>query len=343
MKFGVCLPVSHQGVYLPTPFASPDDLIRAAQLAERLGFYSAWGLDFVTSWHEPVLPRSEWPEWHEVMMTLSFLASQTTKIKLGTASIQLPLRDPFMLAKQAGTLDVLSKGRVILGVGLGVYRLEYLRLHPRNRKVHRGTLFDEYLEAMHRFFTEDAVSFDGKYYACDQVCLIPKPVQNPFPIYISGTTDETFKRIAKWSTGWLLSRLQAHEVGRQLELLVPYLESAGRNRKEIDLVVTNGLSLGRTREEATTRFKNSMFVRRMDVVAEILDPGSTNVQISSKPSEDKTKNLVGTVDDVIEQVAAIEAKGIDHIVLYYFAVDNVQEMCDQIQWFGESVLPKFSS
>jgi len=197
MKFGICLPISHQGIYLPTPFAGPDDLVQVARLAERLGFYSAWGVDFVTSWHEPVLPRAQWPEWHELMMSLSFLASHTTKIKLGTASIQMPLREPFMFAKQASTLDVLSKGRVILGVGLGVYRQEYLRLYPRNRGVHRSTLFNEYLEAMHRFLTEDAVTFDGNFYACDQLFLIPKPIQNPFPIYISGTTDETYRRVAK--------------------------------------------------------------------------------------------------------------------------------------------------
>jgi len=317
-------------------------MIRIAQLAERLGYHSAWGLDSVTPWQDPVPPESDWPQWHETLITLGFVAAQTSRIKLGAACIQLPLRDPFLFAKQISTLDVLSKGRVIAGVGLGVYRIEFLRLNPRGRKIRRGTLFDECLEAMHRFRTEGAVTFEGKYYACDQVCLIPKPVQKPFPIYMSGTTDDTFRRIARWSTGWLLSRTRAHEVAHQLDLLDPHLEAVGRHRSEIDLVVTNGLSLGKSREEATKRFRSSVYVQRQEELAKVLDPVSTNVTITDTPLEDKTRNMGGTVDDVIEQVAALQAQGITHCVLFHHAVDNVQAMCAQLQWFAEAIMPRFA-
>ena len=97
--------------------------------------------------------------------------------------------------------------------------------------------------------------------------------------------------------GWLLSRIQARDIRQHLELLAPHLEEAGRRQTDLDLVVTNGLSMARTREEATTRFQNSMFTRRMDVVSEVSSPGSGT---ALKPSEDMTKHFVGTADDVIE-------------------------------------------
>lgn len=342
MKFGMSIPTSHQGVYLPTPFVNPDELAHVVQLAERVGFHSAWGLDFMTLTDERVPPPDKWPEWHEILVSIAFIAARTSKIRLGSGSLQLPLRDPFLVAKQAGTLDVLSNGRFMLGVGLGVYRTEFQRMYPRKMKAHRGTMFEEYLEAMHRFFNEGAVSFEGKYYACDQLAMLPKPVQKPFPVYMTGTTDNTFDRIAKYASGWLLSRAQTHQLDQRIDALEKTLEKYGRRRDEIDIVCSKGLSLGRTQEEAFARFYDSVLPERMDHMAEALNiPGK-------RPSQDRAlvleQNLIGTVDDVLEQIdRQIVKKGIKHCILYYNPVKNIQQMCDQLQWFGESVLPKFSS
>ncbi len=340
MKFGAAIPISHQGVYLPTPFAHPDDLTGIVQLAERLGFYSAWGLDFMTLTDDPVPAESEWPEWHEVLTSLAFIAARTKTIRLGTGSLQLPLRDPFLVAKQAATVDVLSGGRMMLVVGLGVYRTEFQRMYPRV-KAHRGAMFEEYLEVMHRFFTEGAVSFEGEYYACEQLAMLPKPIQTPFPIYMMGTVDTTFDRIAKFSSGWLLSRAQTHLLDQRLEALDAALERFGRHRSEIDIVCTKGLSLGKTREEAFARFYECVLPERMDHMAGALKTGE------GKPSQDTElvleQNLIGTVDDVLEQIdQQVTQKGINHCVIYYNPVTNMQQMQDQIQWFGEAVVSKSS-
>jgi len=338
MRFGIGIPSSHQGVYLPTPFAGPTEIVRIVQLAERLGYHSAWGLDFMTPWDDPIIAHQARPEWYEILITLAFLAARTRKIRLGTASLQLPLRDPFTVARQATTLDVLSGGRLMLGVGLGFVRIEFSRMRPHDSKSHRGQMFDEYLEALHRFLTEDVVSFGGKYYACDRLCLIPKPIQDPFPLYMTGVTNNVFDRIAKWSTGWLLARSQAHQLDERLQLLDHCLEKAGRSRKDIDLVVTKGLSIGRNREEAMERFYKSVLPARMDSVA-------TELRISGeKPSRNISsvlqQNLIGSPDDVLEQIYELERKQIDHCVLYYNPVQSVEELTDQIQWFGEAVLPR---
>lgn len=315
-------------------------MVRLVQLAERLGYHSAWGIDFMTPLDDPAPPRRAWPEWYEILVTLAFLAGHTNRIKMGTAALQVPLRDPFTLARQAASIDVLSDGRLLLGVGLGFRRIEFTRMRPRDSKLNCGRLFDEYLEAMHRFFTEDAVSIEGKHYACDQLCLIPKPLQHPFPVYMSGVTDEVFARIAKWSTGWLLARVhyQTEQLGQRMEQLQKALEEAGRHLGEIDFVITIGLSLGRTREEALNRFYDSVLPARMDGLA--AEQGMSE-RASQDVNQVLTYNLIGTPDDVTEQIYEIQKKKITHCVLYYNPVRNIQEMSEQIQWFGEFVLPRF--
>jgi len=100
MKFGIGIPVAHQGEYCPTPFAGPNELVTIVQTAERLGFHSTWGLDFMTPRHDPEAVRGSLPEWYEVLTALTYLAGKTSRIRLGTGALQVPLRDPFLLARQ---------------------------------------------------------------------------------------------------------------------------------------------------------------------------------------------------------------------------------------------------
>ncbi len=337
MKLGIGLPTSHQGVYLPNPFAGPDKILAFTQAVENLGFYSAWGLDFMTPTESRRRASGEQLEWHEVMVSLSYLAAVTDKIKLGTATVVLPHRDPVMLAKQAATLDVFSNGRLLLGIGLGGSRDEFEAIRPRDSKAHRGRMLLESLEAMHLLFTQDDVTFKGEYVEFNGLSLHPKPVQNPFPFYISGKTPDVPRRIAKWGTGWLLSRADPRTVQERVETLYPYLQEMSRDRSEIDIVVTKGLSIGRTREDAVKRFQNSMLPGRMDVMA-------TNMGFGGRPSEERVyrQNLIGTPDDIKEQLDRARQEGVDHCVIFYFAVGNFQEMMEQAQWFGEEIMPEFS-
>jgi alkanesulfonate monooxygenase SsuD/methylene tetrahydromethanopterin reductase-like flavin-dependent oxidoreductase (luciferase family) len=110
------------------------------------------------------------PEWYESMMSLAYLAGVTERIKLGTACIQVPRRDPFLPARQAATLDVLSGGRCLLGVGLGRLRTEFAGIRLRDdRQVHRGALLEESLHAPHPLFREEAVTFEGRHYRCPEL------------------------------------------------------------------------------------------------------------------------------------------------------------------------------
>ena len=238
MKIGIALPTSHQGVYLPSPFTGGSELIAIAQMAERFGLDSAWVLDFMTPSYERHLQPDQLPQWYEAMVSLGFIASATQRIKLGTATIQLPLRDPFLLARQAATLDALSGGRCVLGVGLGQARSEFTGMRPADAGVHRGSLLDESLAVLHQFFNTHSVTFEGDHYHCHDLRLTPRSGEAPLPIYLAGTTERTPERVAKWATGWFLSRAQTQHLDQPIEALSVCLEAVGRDRHEIDLVVT---------------------------------------------------------------------------------------------------------
>src|ERR1043165_793299 len=125
MRFSIQLPTCTEGLVNPIPFARPEDFVRLAQAAERLGDDAGWGNDHITA--APYV-RTKWPDppnFYEVLMTLATVGAHTRRVQLGTAVLALPLRDPVLLAKQVATLDRFTGGRVLLGVGIGAYREEF--------------------------------------------------------------------------------------------------------------------------------------------------------------------------------------------------------------------------
>ena len=150
MKYDMEIPTSREAVFVPIPFAGPQEIVKIVQDAEKLGYHTVWGTDFMTL--APGVAPVEDPDppnWYELIVSLSYLAAVTDKIVLGTGVVLLPYRDPIILARQITTLDHFSNGRVALGIGLG-NRAEYEMIQPRMRRVHRGRMLDEKMEALHR-------------------------------------------------------------------------------------------------------------------------------------------------------------------------------------------------
>jgi len=117
--------------------------------------------------------------------------------------------------------------------------------------------------------------------------------------------------------------------------LLPHLEAEGRAREEIDIVVTKGLSLGRTHEAALERFRASLLLDRMDEIA-------AESGIRGRPSQERLyqQNLIGTPDEVAEALDQVRREGVDHCIIMYFAVHSALELQEQLQWFGEEVAPQ---
>src|SRR6516165_3119213 len=172
----------------------------------------------------------------EPLVTLTYLAARTSTVRLGTAMLLLPQRNPVYVAKEVATLDWLSGGRVDLGIGVGWLKEEFDALNtpwPR-----RGKRTDEYLEVLHTLWTDDVSSFAGETYQLPPCEMFPKPVQNPQPpIHIGGETPAALRRVARHGQGWHTFNRSPAQLAEGLAELDAHLEAAGRRREDVRITV----------------------------------------------------------------------------------------------------------
>jgi probable F420-dependent oxidoreductase len=205
MKIGITLPQVGQQ-------ATRENAIQMANLAEKEEFNSLWVFERLL-W--PLNPQSPYPGSPDGSLpvesqivldpleTLTYIAANTNKIMLGTSVIDMLFHNPIILAKRFATLDVLSEGRVIAGLGIGWSRDEYQVSNvPFNS---RGKRADEFIQVLKKIWVEDVVEFKGEYYNIPASIIEPKSTQKPhIPIYLGGFSPHIFTRIVKYDTnGWL--------------------------------------------------------------------------------------------------------------------------------------------
>ncbi len=222
------------GVVFPqTEFNGDPTAIRDyAQTAEGLGFSHIVAFDHVLGanpdrpggWHGPYTYQSP---FHEVFVLFSYLAGLTRQIEFTAGVIILPQRQTALVAKQAASLDYLSGGRFRLGVGLGWNAVEYAALNENFNT--RGRRIAEQVEVLRALFTQELVNFTGKWHTIPDAGLNPLPIQRPIPIWFGGTADAALKRIAKVADGWMCTQ-RTPEIAKPVrDVLVKYLEEAGRS------------------------------------------------------------------------------------------------------------------
>jgi probable F420-dependent oxidoreductase len=182
-------------------------------------------------------------EWPEQITTLAYLAGVTERIKLVTSVMIIPYRNPILTAKMLATLDLLSKGRLILGAGVGWMKEEFEVLDAPPF-AERGAVTDEYLRAFIELWTKDDPKFDGKYVSFSDITFLPKPVQKPYPpIWIGGQSKPAIRRAARIGDGWHpvgaipAMPLEPEELARDLVTLREYAEKAGRDPSGIQVSV----------------------------------------------------------------------------------------------------------
>jgi probable F420-dependent oxidoreductase len=330
VKFSVSLPTGFEGVMYPVPFVAPEDFVRVAIDCERLGYHSVWGNDHITTQHyvRELFPGKS-PNFYEVMAVLSFCAAATTTLKVGTAVAVLPMRDPFWLAKQAATIDQLSGGRLILAVGIGAYREEFLAWAPRlEATARRGEMLDEGLALMRRLFTETNVTHDGRYYACRDIEMFPKPKQDPFALWIGGHNLEAVERAARFGTGWLPGWRPWPELEERIRRLKARAAELGRDPASIEIAPQFSVTIAKTAEEAERRYMASGLVAHRKSLA----------YTGRDLSKQVVANLVGSPDLIREKVAGLAAIGVDHACALMFPADSMTELEEQIGWFAETVV-----
>ena len=222
MKIGVCS--ANSG-----PWTTRASLGRLAELAETTGIESIWVSEHlvVADPRTPPSPMDPEDPILDPVSTLAFLAGITSSVRLGTAVIVLPLRNPLVLAKALATVDVLSAGRLIVGIGVGYVEREFSAIGVPF--ADRAARLEEHLEAMRAIWSEPRPSFAGRFVAFDHVQAHPRPLQRPHPpIVMGGYAPAVLRRTVREADGWYGWGLDPDEVDRYLRALRATEAQVGR-------------------------------------------------------------------------------------------------------------------
>ncbi len=223
-------------------------LVGLASRAEELGFDSVWVHDHVFNVGH-VFDRIGGKPYYEPLTLLSFVAARTTRVRLGTSVLVLPYHNPIQLAKTAATLDVLSGGRVILGVGVGAIEQEMRAMG--SSFAERGAFTDEAIAVMRTLWTEKDPRYDGKYSRFAGMKFSPKPLQTPaIPIVIGGVSRAAIRRAARLGDGWQPLGLSPEALGQGIALLREELRACGREAAQVPVSIAMSLAPSTSRRYA---------------------------------------------------------------------------------------------
>jgi probable F420-dependent oxidoreductase len=335
MIVSVGLPTCMEGMMYPVPFATPQQIVEIARHAEALGYHSVWGNDHMTTQRYVREEFDTPPNFWEPLITYSYLAAQTTRLRFGTGMLVTPMRrDLVVVAKQAATLDHFSGGRFILGFGVGAYREEFEALHP-DWKAHRGELVEEGLQAMKVLFEQRSATWRGKYYHFEDVEMYPKPLQVHLPFYVGGNDPNASRRAATYADGWLPAGMPAGQMQMRIAQFKEQVESLGRDYNKIDVAPQLIAYVGKTHEQAFDRFANSQMYNHLKSLAKSTLKGQSGLNYAEI-------NLVGAPAEVVEKAQRFAEAGVKHFCGTYFCADSVSELMDQMQVFSEEIMPHLS-
>ena len=223
-------------------------LVDLACRAEELGTDSVWVHDHVFNVGH-VFDRIGGKPYYEPLTLLSFVAAKTRRVRLGTSVLVLPYHNPVRLAKTAATLDVLSGGRLVMGVGVGLIEKEIRAMG--SPYAERGAFTDEAIAVMRALWTQDEPKFEGKFSRFDGMKFSPKPLQKPsIPIVIGGVSRHAIRRAARLGDGWQPLGLAPDALGQGMADLREAARAAGRDAATIPVSIAMSLAAARAGRHA---------------------------------------------------------------------------------------------
>ena len=235
-------------LWVPTasPLSTPELLAIIGAEAEQRGVGAIWVGEHVVLFEEYAssypyaedgrIPAPAGTGLLEPLNTLSFLAAHTTTVRLGTAMVLLPQRNPVYTAKEVSTLDWLSNGRVDFGIGVGWLEEEFNAVNVPWPQ--RGRRTDEYLDVLTTLWCDETSAYDGEFYSLDACQMFPKPVQQPHPpIHIGGESDAALRRAARAGQGWHTFNRTPDQLAEPLATLDGLLDKQGRTRQDMTITV----------------------------------------------------------------------------------------------------------
>src|SRR5208337_813209 len=296
MEFGACVP--HYGVPM-----SKKAITDFCKLAEELNFDSIWTTDHIAVNKQFSNPYGS---ICESLITLGYVAAKTERVKLGTSIIVLPMRNPILFAKQTATLDQLSDGRLILGLGAGWMEDEFTTLGSNFHD--RGKIMDEQIQLLRELWTHTEPKFDGHFFKLSDIAFSPKSVQeNGPPIWIGGASHSALRRVERLGDGW-------HPVG-----LSP--KELAQGKEKLDSLMKR-------------KRKVSLSVR---VPVKISPLAGTTYALSSG---EQAYMIGGTRPAVLGEIEKFKQAGLDHLICY-FGNEPYDEVSSQAALFGKEIIPSF--
>lgn len=312
MRFGIAItnPVNPA----VAPAAQADYVRRMALASEESGYDSVWVVERTVF---PVdLPKRH-PEMFgphhsklesqnvlEPVTVLAAVAGMTSRVKLGFTVLILPFRHPVLNAKMVTTLDAMSNGRVIFGVGIGWLREEFEGMSAPYET--RAEVSDEHIEMYKALCTKEVANFKGKHFSISGQVFYPKPIQRPYPpIWVGGKTDAAVRRAAKHGDGWDPIWLTTEEFPKKLKLLRELTAANGRPRNAVTTAMTINMHWGEAHRD-----KNG---RRME--------------------------LTGTTRQLIDDLRAYKDLGLEHIIIMP-AANRTGDAVSRVRRLADEVIPK---
>ena len=316
--------------------ASPDAILRVAELADELGF---WGISVEDHFVMPPYPCAE-PDpvagrsVYETLTTLAWVAGRTERVKLITGVVVLPYRHPVHLAKETATIDALSGGRLILGVGVGALRrrmsAENVNLSSNAQiasrefdaiGIHgdRGKLADEYLDALVALWTQDPASYRGDHVGFEGLDLYPRPAQDRIPIWVGGRSEKALRRAAR-QDGWFPSQCSVEVMRNGIAEVERFAAEAGRADPPIEFGPSNQslvLSDEDEAREVMERLYGYYFTTR-DALFE--------------------QTFTGSPDTVVRRIEAYRAAGATFVDMRPLPV-SLESILAQLRLVGAEVVP----
>jgi probable F420-dependent oxidoreductase len=296
MDFGVFLPVSGAA-------CTRSGLTHAARTAERLGFTTVWAADriiipwrietaYAYSWSNQFIVPPEKP-FLDSLTALAFLAGATETVRLGVSVLVLPYRDPIHWAKAAATIDWLSEGRFILGVGIGWMEEEFAALGRGALFAHRARVAEEQLAVARNLFTETHCSFSGERYAYDDIAFYPK---SSMPVWCGGESRGAQRRAGAHGDAWFpyFARVTPSELSERFARVQGAAADAGRDPDTVKLNCC------------------------------------LSVEVTAAPVAQEPDRLRGTPEQVAEAVSRFADVGVEHLALQ-FLVGRYPERLEQME------------
>ena len=298
------------GMFLPQvgEYATKENILYVAREAEKEGIDSVWVLDRLLWPLNPQTPYAasrdgilpvEFQNVFDPLTILTYVAGVTKRILLGTSIIDMLFESPVLLAKRFATLDILSDGRTIAGLGIGWSKDEYeVSGVPYKDK---GTRADEFIQALKKIWTDEIVEFKGQFYNIPASKIGPKPLQKPHPpILLGGFSPKTFSRIVNYANGWI--------------------GVAGFGPLEQLEQVINGL-----KENARKLDKDTS---KIDIYI-----GSYPNVLESPVASNKTRSpMTGTIEQIGSDIEQIKAMGTNHIFFGYMSPSILKDMKKIVQF-----------